>query len=183
MIVAAVRELADWLSAAPAGVNAQLATVPRDVGDPVPPSVTVHDETRESWVARGVVPRGSLGNGPLLIIRGPDDLQLPLWTDQGSGGFTPLELRVGYVRRAAQASVDTDDALRDCYQTLRAAARVIALKYQTPLTGVTRTQVTLDRPTVQLLRAVEALEGEELILAQLAVSFPAVDPWAMATTS
>jgi hypothetical protein len=51
-----IREIGDWLggvSTPTYGVNALLAGVPRDAGDPVPPNVTVTDETRDAVTARG----------------------------------------------------------------------------------------------------------------------------------
>lgn len=63
-----VRIVADWLAgvtSAGDGVNALLAGVPRDAGDPVPPGVTVYDATRTDWVAQR------------KIERADDDVQLP----------------------------------------------------------------------------------------------------------
>lgn len=51
-----VRILAAWLAHATLGVNAKLATVPRDGGDPLPTSVTIVDETTNGSLARGRLP-------------------------------------------------------------------------------------------------------------------------------
>lgn len=182
MNVAAVRQTADWLADATTGVNALLASVPRDVGDPAPPDVTIYDETTAPWVARLSVPRGKTGNGPLLLVRGGDEVLLPLFGDQGDGGWTAFEVLVAYVRRAPVETVESDDAVRDCLQTLRAAARSIALQYQTQEAAPRRTHVDLARPTLRLVRDNSRVE-DELIYAMLAITFPAADSWAMAATA
>lgn len=51
-----VRIPAAWWQHATLGVNAKLATVPRDGGDPLPTAVSFADETIDGDVARGVLP-------------------------------------------------------------------------------------------------------------------------------
>lgn len=59
-----VRAVADFLADPTAGVVAQLATVPRDAGDPLPTLPGgVADSTRNGWVARREIPHE---NGPVL---------------------------------------------------------------------------------------------------------------------
>lgn len=186
MIAAAVRQVADWLAHASTGVNALLASVPGDGGDSAPASVTIYDETREPWVARGIVPRAKTGTGPLLLVRGPDELAVPLFPTQENAGYADCEVLVVYVRRAPAASVESDDAVRDVYQTFRAIARSIALQYTTQTASPTRMSVGLDRPTLRFLRQGGPLDpGQpdgELMIGMCAITFPAVDPWAMAAT-
>lgn len=185
MIVPAVRLTADALAHLTTGVNALLAAVPRDVGDAAPGDVTVYDETRDAWVARGTVPRTKTGNGALLLVRGPDDLDLPLFGSQGDGGWTPCEVRVLHIRRALAASVESDDAVRDMYQVFRACARVIALLFDSQSDLLVRNSVHLNRPSLRMLRGVAPLDPNkpdgELITGALAITYPAVDPWAMAS--
>lgn len=57
MRVEVIRIIADWLENATYGVNGMLLQVPRDAGDAKPANVVIRDETRDSWVARGVAPR------------------------------------------------------------------------------------------------------------------------------
>jgi hypothetical protein len=57
MILETIRLLAAALADGTTGINAQLATVPRDSGDPQPPNVTVVEETTSPWAARGVNPQ------------------------------------------------------------------------------------------------------------------------------
>ncbi len=187
MIVAAIRQTADWLSHATTGVNALRANVPRDTGEAAPGAVTIYDETREAWVARGQVPRAKTGTGALLLVRGPDELEVPLFGGEPSGGFTDCEVRVLYVRRALAASVESDDAVRDVYQTLRVCARSLALQYTTQVAAPARNGVDLHRPAVRLLRGVVPLDPAapdgELVVGALSITYPAVDPWAMAAIS
>jgi hypothetical protein len=187
MIVAAIRQTADWLADGTTGVNALLAAVPKDVTDTAPPTVTIYDETRDAWVARGAVPRAKTGNGPLLLLRGPDEAELPIFGTQGDAGAVPVEVRVLYLRRALAATVDSDDAVRDVYQTFRAIARSLALQYDTQEAAPARNSVDLYRPTLRVLRGLAPLDPNkpdgELITGALAITFPAVDPWAMAAIS
>jgi hypothetical protein len=186
VIVAAVRQVADWLADLTTGVNALLASVPKDVGDPAPPNVTIYDETRDAWVAVGVVNRAAGNAGPLLLIRGGDGQELPLFPTQGDGGYVPCEVLIAYVRRAIvnQATpVPTDDAVRDALQTMRAVARSLALQYTAQQANPRRTQVDLDRPSIRLDRSQEKLGESELILMSLSVTLPALDSWSMGVTS
>lgn len=187
MIVAAIRQTADWLAHASTGVNALLASVPKDVTDTVPANVTIYDETRDAWVARGQVNRTKTGTGPLLLVRGPDELEVPIFGTQGDGGASPCEVRVLFIRRAPAASVESDDAMRDVYQTLRACARSLALQYDTQEAAPARNSVDLHRPTLRVLRGTVPLDPSkpdgELITGALSITYPAVDPWAMASTS
>ena len=177
MIVAAVRQVADWLVDGTRGVNQQIALVPGDSSDALPALVTVWDATRFEWVARGHVLRERTGAGPLLLVRGPDVAELPLFAGDG-GGWAAVEVRVAYVLRQSSESW-TDFALRDAYQTLRAAARSIGQQFQTMQASPERARVAFDRPTARFEAAQETLSGEETILASLLVTLPALDEWAL----
>lgn len=178
MIVPAVRQVADWLSDASTGVNVQLATVPGDALEPVPADVTVWDATRSAWVARGEVPREQTAAGPLLLVRGPDEAELPTWAGDESAGWAAIEVIVAYVVRPG-IDVASDDALRDAYQTLRAAVRALQAPFQTMQAGPTRASVEFARPTVRFDAGQQNLAGKETILAQLLVTLPAFDSWSL----
>ncbi len=180
MIVAAVRQVADWLVDATTGVNALLPSIPHDPSEVDPPAVTVWDATRFSWVASGNVPRDRTGALPLLLVRGPDEQEISAWLGDENGGVTPLTVLVAYVRRP-QLSADTDYVLTHAYQTLRAAVRALQAQYQSADVR-TRVGVELGRPTYRLVAAQEKLAGEEHILASLEVTFPAADPWVAGAT-
>jgi hypothetical protein len=187
VIAAAVRQVADWLADGVTGVNALRLSVPMDNGETAPAAVTIYDETREPWVARGTVPRAKTGTGPLLLVRGPDELAVPIFGTQGNGGYADCEVLVCYVRRAPAAgstAVESDDAVRDVYQTMRIIARAIALQYTEQEANPSRQSVSLDRPTVRFLRQTAPLSPDgELITGMLSLTFPANDPWAMAAIS
>lgn len=186
MIVAAVRQVADWLDDGTTGVNAQLATLPPDgvLVESAPPAVTVWDATRFEWVARGEVPRALTGNGPLLLVRGPDELVLPIFGGVEGGGWTDVEVLVAYVDRPSLAT-PSDDVLRHAYETLRAATRALQQRFNTAgAAAPERMRVSLDRPTLRFTAAQSPLQddGDEFILAGLTITIPAFDIWAMGST-
>jgi len=111
-----VRILADWLEDATHGVNAKLATVPRDVGDAQPPAVTVYDETRDDRIARGRVadPEDTL---PAVYVTLRNAALLPE-SQVMDDGFFNADLLIRYVTRQSDAS----RAKQEAFYTLRAAA-------------------------------------------------------------
>lgn len=177
MIVAAVRQVADWLVNGTTGVNAQLASVPGDSSDVIPPLVTVWDATRFEWVARGQVLRALTGNGPLLLVRGPTELELPIFAGGAGGAWAPVDIVVAYVHRPT-VEEPSEYTLRDAYQTMRAVARVIALQFPTMQASQERQRVAFERPTVRFSAEQEQLDGE-LLLASLTITLPAFDEWAL----
>jgi len=178
VIVAAVRQVADWLVDGATGVNVQLASLPGDSPDVRPPLVTVWDATRFEWVARGHVLRDRTGSGPLLLVRGPDETALPLFAGDETGGWSTVDVVVAYVHRPT--AIDwTDYVLRDAYQTLRAAVRALQAPFGALQVGPTRMRVAFDRPTARFVAAQETLSGEETILASLIITLPALDEWAL----
>jgi hypothetical protein len=177
VIVAAVRQVADWLVNGSSGVNAQLATVPGDSADVIPPLVTIWDATRFEWVAQGRVLRDLTGSGPLLLVRGPTELEIPLFAGQQGGGWAPVDVIVAYVHRPT-VEEPSEYVLRDAYQTLRAAARAIALQFPTMQASQERARVAFERPTVRFSAEQEQLDGE-VLLASLTITLPAFDEWAL----
>lgn len=117
-----VRLLADWLADAgqfaggASGVNAMMAAVPRDAGDPAPPAVTVFDETRDGNSARGDLP----ATLPAIIVTSREipqlDGEVATYTRDGV-----IELVVRYACEKA----DTKAALRDSSYTLRAVLKSV----------------------------------------------------------
>ncbi len=180
MIVAAVRQCADWLTDATNGVNVQLASVPGDSSDVPPPLVTVWDATRFEWVSRGVVPRDRTGALPILLVRGPNAAELKAWAGASDGGWSECQVLIDYVRRPSLSS-DSDYVMTHAYQTLRAVARALQAQYQTAEIR-TRNGVDLQRPTIAFTAEQEKLAGEEVVLAGLTITFSAFDPWVMGAT-
>jgi hypothetical protein len=182
MIVAATRQVADWLVHPTTGVNAQLASAPRDPSDTTPPLVTVWEATRFEWVARGEIPRDKIGDGPLLLVRGPDAAELPIALTQGDGGLAPIDVLVAYVVRD-RVEQYTDFALAHAYETIRAIARALQAVFNTTGTRQVRMGVELERPTLRFsaeqIPLTEA--GGDLILAGVTITIPARDTWALGT--
>jgi hypothetical protein len=110
-----VRIVADWLEDGTNGVNAQLALVPRDGGDPQPVNVLVYDETRDNRPARGRVPEGAAELPAITVaLQGLTHLTEQVTDD----GYLAAEIVVQY----AAKNVDAWKAKRDGNYTLRAAA-------------------------------------------------------------
>lgn len=108
-----IRIVADWLEDGTNGVNAQLALVPRDGGDPQPGNVTILDETRDNRPARGRVPEDGT---PVVTVamQGATHLTETVTDD----GFLAAELVIQY----AAKNLDAWKAKRDGNTTLRAVA-------------------------------------------------------------
>lgn len=177
MIVDVLRQVADWLSDGLSGVNTLLGALPDDVGDTVPPNVTVVDVTRNEWIARGVVHRDKIGAGPLLIVSLGAVTDVPLRTDAADASVPVV---VQYVARKAT----TDELVTECLQTLRAAARVLAARFSPVVGALTRNETDLAPPDVaRLTIEFTELEGDELIVGRLELSIPATDAWGLAAVS
>jgi hypothetical protein len=114
MILEADRLIADWLADATYGVNALLASTPRDAGDAQPANVTIYDETRDSTAARGDVPTSL----PAVIVTTDrvDQLDGQVATTTRDGQVT---VRVRYV--ISQAATAT--AIQDSSYVLRTVLR------------------------------------------------------------
>lgn len=110
-----VRLVADWLEDGTNGVNALLASVPRDGGDPLPTSVTIYDETRDNRPARGRVPDGATDLPAVTVaLRGVTVMAEQVTDD----GYCSAEVVVQY----AAKNVDAWKAKRDGNYVLRAVA-------------------------------------------------------------
>lgn len=117
-----VRMIADRFADAAEGVNAHLAALPRDVGDAIPPNVTVYDETRHGWVARSQAPRTDAGVVfPALTVAIEDPVEFdgdPQYSGLANERFEDVDVSVA-VRLFVQ-NVDTEEGTEDAYYTLRA---------------------------------------------------------------
>lgn len=135
MRIELTRVVADWLLHPDYGVNAYIATIPRDAADPAPPFIAgwadtsgqaqvqelaVFDDTRHEWVAR----RGDPPALPCLVVGIPDviDMTGEPWPDgQYRTSDIDIELAVAYI----SASEDEFRSIRDGEYTLRAVARSV----------------------------------------------------------
>lgn len=117
-----VRVFADWAEDATYGVNALLASVPRDGDVALPPNVTVMDETRDESVAFGMAPKGITATTPVLLYSLSDGLQQQYPSAQPFPDFT-AELIVRYAVSQSVGATGVAAAL----VTMRAVWRNIAL--------------------------------------------------------
>lgn len=138
MILEANRMLSDWFQVATYGVNALLASTPRDAGDGQPTNLaTITDETRDGNVARGELP----ATLPALAIsvdhiKDLDGMVVVITRD----GKLHVRLRVG-VDNAV-----TEDAIRDLSYYLRTVIRSFRsfFEHADPATQRTRNGVYLE---------------------------------------
>ncbi|MDB4906366.1 MAG: hypothetical protein JWO05_1150 [Gemmatimonadetes bacterium] len=189
MIVDPLRLLVEWLSDPATGINAQLAAVPRDGGEPAPAAVQFFHELAQPWVARGAIHRDALVSGPALILR----------HTQTEHGFTaavfgerlnadptlvPFSLLYASLRvQDPDAPADSAVQVRDARQVMRAAFRIIALRFPSPQTAYVRNScvVTLsDNAPVFDAKYIDA--GDSQVLDSLHVELKVLDRWALAIT-
>lgn len=176
MIVDLIRWVADELSNVTTGVNALRTSVPRDGGDPAPTAVNVYDQTRDAWVALGTILREKTGAGPMLLVSLHGEVEMPLETRAITTGWPRVEIAVRYVAR----NTTRDDLLRDALQTLRCAQRVIANLFNvSPGTTLSRNGTRFESPAAKLVPFTESLDGDEMVVGVLLLTFEALDPWAL----
>ena len=115
MIVEANRFVSSWLSHATDGVNALLASTPRDAGDAKPADVAaITDETLDNDVAREEMPQTLPAIAVSLDAVTAVDGQVQIATRDGRAKF-----RV----RIATANADTAEGKRDLGYYVRATVR------------------------------------------------------------
>lgn len=107
MIAESVRIVAAWLADATHGVNALLASVPKDGADAVPASVTLYNEVTHPEIARGQVP----DTLPALIVTvSPSPVTATSSSVQPFPGDVRVEVEIRHAVKTAGA-FDTDDAV------------------------------------------------------------------------
>lgn len=117
VILEPLRIVTDWLGDATYGVNAKLAVVPRDAGDPLPPSVQlIADETRSGPVARDRIPTPP-APGPVLTIACLDESN---WNTELEDKHWDCEIFPIEIRYADLDKVISQDGTRNAFYTLRA---------------------------------------------------------------
>lgn len=144
MILEAVRIVRDWLDDATnpsgAGVNAKVALVPRDGGDPAPGVVEFADETRADALAWGRLPSPSVA-GRLMVtvevgrVGGNVDASI---MPPVRNGEVPLVLRI--LRQTDTAASGTRDGL---YVARAVLFSLAALNTNTASASRTRNNVAL----------------------------------------
>lgn len=118
MIVETIRTWTDWLKDPTYGVNAQLANVPKDAGDPVPTNIAfIGDQTRDKVVAQWKEPQ----DFPALYVTmdGPAVGAGEVGTIHRD--YDSVVVAIRYLVR----NPDAEEALRDTFYTLRAIVRSV----------------------------------------------------------
>lgn len=166
MSLEATRILADWL--APAQVNALVAEVPRDGGDPAPAAIqATYDRTRHGWVARNAAPRtGSTVKFPALAVTTPVDGQgtpAPAVYQpelrQAANDALVLEGTVTLVVHYLGRFADTEMGARDSGYTLRAVRGRLLQLARAPIAQRTRNGVQLVKLTA--LQQIDAYDERD----------------------
>lgn len=158
------------------GVNAQLASVPRDAGWTVPPAITVADALTYPWVARGVLDRAQLGDGPWLLVGATGDVFADGTADANGRATVDVVIRYG---AAGTDTATLADLTRASSLTLRAAMRAVLQPWNDNANHfVTINEVEFEAPSVRWLDPIESV-GDDVLSSALVVSFPVLDPWAL----
>lgn len=118
-----IRTVKDWLAgdlldfaSVNQGVNAQLATVPRDAGDPVPENVAQFgDVTRDDWAARSEIPM----NSPAIVVLAGTPAEVDGEVKPGPPGVRDAR-NLGVVIRYLRRDANTAKAMQDAAYTVRA---------------------------------------------------------------
>lgn len=131
----AVRMLADRLADPDEGVNAMAAFVPRFDGAELPPEVTIYDETRTGWVAKGTIPRGEDGDEErisfpcVIVFLQQGSHESGVARDSAGGRYVQGTLSI--IAQLVMHEVDTELAASHGMYLLRAIRGVI-LRYDDP---------------------------------------------------
>lgn len=175
MIVETVQRYATWLQDAELGVNALLPTVPLPSGATVPPAVTVYDETRTGWVARGTLDRGILAGVRALTINLAAEVVPFAANGEDSAGPQLIPLLIRY----AAVGALSEELVRDAWLTLRCVQRALAGRFDGDVTAETHGGVTHFPPAG--FRHVPDInpQGDGLYVGGLVALARTSDPWAL----
>jgi hypothetical protein len=120
--------LAEWLKDATYGVNAVLASVPRDGGDPLPPTVTIRDTIRDGWIARAEITKEKLAGGPVLGVFQSGEATYPFGQAQFQvNGGKSIQGTGSWLLLYMQRESDSALAASNARYTLRAAFNSLIL--------------------------------------------------------
>lgn len=120
MRLEALRLVTAWLNDDTSGVNAQLASVPRNGGDALPADFAlIADSTEWSWAAMGIRPDVE-GFTPCLLLRAGRSAQLDAHSHVGKRDGV-VEILIAY----HDTNSNIINALRDAEYRLRALERSI----------------------------------------------------------
>ena len=147
----AARIVADHLKSNTEGVNAIAALVPRDGADPLPPAVTVYDETRDGWVAHDVVPHkdaaGTVISFPFVAVSTNEaifDGGIPLATAEGAQAIEGPSVTVG-IKLVMRNTDSEKDAVAAMYLMRAIRNSLLVLDAPDHLDNRTRCGVRLEQ--------------------------------------
>jgi hypothetical protein len=173
MILEVVRILDSALRNATIGLAAQLATVPRESGDPVPTTPIISNEATDKDGALDRVPDGP---GPFLQIASGDlsEPNLTVMPARDAG----IDVMLRYTTRSSL----TDRSLREASYTVRAIRQTLAQLPQ--LDGALRTRNSVTVYHLKDFRAmkVQAPADDVVLAIGMTVSVTARDLWALGLT-
>lgn len=166
MLIETLRSVTDALATGSIGVNAQLASIQRDAGDPVPTSVVlITDQTRNFDLALGKTPTEQGYPMILVTINSPVDLK-----GEVVGTIRDAEIEV-LIRYETQGT-ETDDLVRDTYYTLRAIERCLNQFHSNANASMrTRNGVHLQECLSMQHSTVETYEQGQQVLANISVKY------------
>lgn len=164
-----VRLVAAWLAGA-SGINAHLATIPRDGSDTVPADLTVLDETGDRDTALGRVPE--LASRPAAQVAMVRDAEESL--EAHSVPIREFQATLGV--RLTLSAAQTEAGARDLYYYVKATLEALTALHRADETGRTRGAVILEHPLAGILISpIQALENDEAVSCVLTVRYQARD--------
>jgi hypothetical protein len=172
----AIRQVAAWLENETLGVNALLPSVPMADDDEALPSVRIFAATEQDWVARSMIDRAKLEDGPAVLVSAFPTAEATIYAG-GKPASGQLTIAVRYAARKTASSI----LQRQGWQTMRACMR--SLVKQATQQGVVREHDVRIGP-LEGLTHITALEdlGDDLLIDILTVTLTVDDAWACGGT-
>lgn len=170
----AARIVADHLADAEQGLAAVLAVLPLDTGDTRPAftATAIYDETRDSWVARGQVPReGAAITYPCVAVRvALTDEETGAPDQFAAGNSIPGTVTVECF--LLQRDVDSAKAATDAMYLTRALRGSLYLLDVAPASARTRLATSLDPSTSRQAGRPDEDVGDLPIAAGVRMTYP-----------
>jgi hypothetical protein len=139
-----IRIVADWLDDSTNGVNSFLSKVPKDVGVTTPADVSVADETRHGWVARGETPRAESLAGPVVAVFLKEPISFDWNEDTAAQKYHEANVAIGCAYYGVDS--DSEDGNLDASITMRALrGSLVVLNEQVNKASRERNKVRIDR--------------------------------------
>jgi hypothetical protein len=176
MILDAVRLTVDWLTDGTTGVNALRTSVPQDGGEADPPAVTVKSVLTDAWVAREEIDAGVI-TAPFLLVSPFGETVTATYPALDRSPKPVVEVAIRY----AAPGPDSKTIGRDAWLTLRCVQRSVSAKQTSTLTSHSKNQAQFDVPGFRYVPLYQ-VQADALVIGGAILSFPASDPWALATT-